>query len=244
MMVHTAPEGTAKVDALAEDDECAPRVIVIQVARHVMKNNNYLIVDPATRQAVIVDPAWQMETIQSALANAGCDLRGIVLTHAHPDHIDLARPLADLHDCPIWMSRQEIDVSGFQAKQLIAIDETPWRVGQMLIQPLLTPGHTPGCICYSIGNNLFTGDVLFAEGCGICPGTAAAHAMFASLQRLKSVLKPHTRIFPGHTYVRAPGQRFSDVLSHNMYLHFPDQESFAAFRLRSGQSRERLLAFR
>lgn len=225
-------------------DEHSPRVFLIKVARQIMKNNNYLIVDPATRQAVIVDPAWQMDAIKDALASVRCDLSGVLVTHAHPDHIDLAKPLAEAHGCPIWMSRQEIAASGFTARQLVAIDETPWRVGQMSIEPLLTPGHTPGCVCYRIGDNLFTGDVLFAEGCGICNGTAAAHAMFESLERLKSALKPHTRIFPGHTYVRAPGQRFSDVLNHNMYLHFRDKESFAAFRLRKGQSREQLLAFR
>jgi hydroxyacylglutathione hydrolase len=222
----------------------SPRVFLIEVSRQMMKNNNFLVVDPATHQAVIVDPAWQMEKIEAALASTRSSLSGILITHAHPDHIDLAKALADLHDCPIWMSRQEIDASGFEAGQLVSIDETPWSVGRMTIQPILTPGHTPGCVCYLIANHLFTGDVLFAEGCGICNGTAAAHDMFECLGRLKSRLKPHTRIFPGHTYVRPPGQRFSDVLNHNLYLHFTDRHSFAAFRLRKGQSARKLLDFR
>ncbi|HEX8611504.1 MAG TPA: MBL fold metallo-hydrolase [Telluria sp.] len=224
-------------------DALAPCVFLIKVARQMMKNNNYLIVDPATHQSVLVDPAWQIDAIHTALANTQSTLRGILLTHAHPDHIDLARPLADFYNCPIWMSRQEIAASGFSARQLIAIDETPWRVGEMRIEPILTPGHTPGCVCYLIGDHLFTGDVLFAEGCGICNGTDAAHAMFDSLQRLKFRLRPETRIYPGHTYARPPGQRFADVLSYNMYLHFADKHSFAAFRLRKGQSARKLLDF-
>jgi hydroxyacylglutathione hydrolase len=224
--------------------EVSPRVFLIKVSRGTFKNNNYLIADPASQQAVLVDPAWQIEKFQSALASTGSTLSGILITHAHPDHIDLARPLAQLYNCHIWMSKQEIEASGFAARQLIAIDEAPWLVGQMLIQPILTPGHTPGCVCYLIGDNLFSGDVLFAEGCGICNGVAAAHEMFASLERLKSRLQPGTHIFPGHTYAKSPGQPFADVLAHNMYLHFPDQDSFAAFRLRRGQSQRKLLDFR
>jgi hydroxyacylglutathione hydrolase len=225
-------------------NELSPRVFLIKVSRQVFKNNNYLVVDPASHHAVLVDPAWQIDIIHAALANTQATLSGILITHAHPDHIDLAKPLAEFYNCPIWMSNREIQASGFAAPQLIPIDETPWFVGRMLIQPILTPGHTPGCVCYLIGDNLFTGDVLFAEGCGICNGVQAAHEMFASLERLKSRLKPNTHIFPGHTYARPPGQRFSDVGRHNIYLHFLDKDSFAAFRLRKGQSERKLLAFR
>jgi hydroxyacylglutathione hydrolase len=232
------------VDRTWRDGELAPRVFLIKVSREIFKNNNYLIVDPATHHSVLVDPAWEMDKIQSALSSTQSTLSGILITHTHRDHIDLAKPLAEFYNCPIWMSSREIQVSRFAAPQLIAIDETPWFVGQMLIQPIFTPGHTPGCVCYLIGDNLFTGDVLFAEGCGICSDVPAAHEMFVSLERLKSHVKPHTHIFPGHTYARAPGQKFSDVRRHNIYLHFLDKDSFAAFRLRKGQSERRLLDFR
>jgi hydroxyacylglutathione hydrolase len=219
-------------------------VHLIRVARQMMKNNNYLVVDPASGLAVLVDPAWELDRIEAELARTGATLRGILITHSHPDHIDLARTLAALHGCPIWMSRQEIAASRFTAPQLVAIDETPWSVGALRIEPILTPGHTPGCTCYLIGENLFTGDVLFAEGCGICPDVEAAWQMYDSLERLKRRLAPGTRIFPGHTYARPPGQRFSDVLNYNLYLHFPDRDAFAGFRLRKGQSARQLLNFR
>lgn len=221
----------------------APQVNLIKVARGAMKNNNYLVVDPATAQAVLVDPAWEMDKLQAAMAASQASLRGILITHAHFDHIDLARPLADFYNCPIWMSRQEIDASGFRARQLEETGERSWSVGQMTITPMLTPGHTPGCTCYKIGENLFAGDVLFNEGCGICSGTEAAHAMFDSLALLKGALAPHTRIFPGHTYVRPPGLSFAEVMASNAYLHFQDRERFAAFRLRKGQSQGSLMNF-
>ncbi|WP_257386472.1 MBL fold metallo-hydrolase [Tahibacter caeni] len=221
----------------------APEVGVLRTARGSMTNYNYLVTDPSTRRAVLVDPAWQADVIEQALDDANAGLDGILLTHAHPDHIDLAKPLATKYGCPLWMSREEIAASGFRAPGLVGIDENAWWVGRMLVKPLLTPGHTPGCVCYLIGDNLFTGDVLFAEGCGICPGVDAAHQMFDSLQRLKRELRPQTRIYPGHSFGKPPGQLFADVLQENIYLQFRDRQGFAAFRLRPGQSRAKLFTF-
>jgi hydroxyacylglutathione hydrolase len=219
-----------------------PRVIVLEVQCPFIKNYNYLVVDPVSRQAVIVDPAWQMEKIDQALMDARATLGGILITHAHPDHIHLAKPIAEQFNCPIWMSKEEIVASGFNARQLIGIDATPFVAGQTLIEPILTPGHTPGSICYLVGHNLFTGDVLFAEGCGMCPDTEAAYAMFASLQELKARLNPQTYIFPGHSYGNPPGQVLSQLLKDNIYLQISNKHAFAAFRLRSRQNKAKLFS--
>jgi hydroxyacylglutathione hydrolase len=212
-----------------------PRVTVLKTCCQAMKNYNYLVVDPEHCRAILVDPAWEPEKITHALADCGARLSGILITHSHPDHIDLAGPLAEAYDCPIWMSNEEIEASGFWAPQIVGIDGRPWAVGSMVIEPIVTPGHTRGSTCYVVGDNAFTGDVLFAEGCGMCPDTVAAHAMFASLETLKQRLRPQTRIFPGHSYGKPPGQRFSELLKQNVYLQFPNQHSFAAFRLRKRQ---------
>lgn len=221
----------------------APRVIVLDVHNRTMKNFSYLVVDPATTQAVIVDPAWEMDKIDRAVADVQATLRGVLVTHSHPDHVHLAKPLADKYDCPIWMSKAEMAASGFSVPRLIGIDPTPWMVGEMRIEPILTPGHTDGSMCYLVGDNVFTGDVLFAEGCGMCSDTRSAYAMFESLERLKARLAPHTHVFPGHSYGQRPGRRMSQVQRENVYLQFSDKESFAAFRLRSGQNRARMFSF-
>ena len=220
-----------------------PQVIVLEMHYQFMKNYSYLVADPDSHQAVVVDPAWQMEKIDQALLDTQATLSGILITHSHPDHVHLAKPLAEKFDCPIWMSNKEIAVSGFSARQLIGVDAIPWTMGQLLIEPIFTPGHTPGCFCYLIGDNLFTGDVLFAEGCGICPDVQAAHAMFASLEYLKARIEPQTRIFPGHSYGQPPGQMLLQLLRNNIYLQFSDKDSFAAFRLRSNQDVTRMFSF-
>lgn len=228
--------------AVAPARDFGAQVVTIEVAHQIMKNNNYLVVDPLSGDALLVDPAWQIDKIEAALLQARARPRGILITHSHFDHIHLAKPLAERYACPIWMSRREIEFSGFAHERLIPIDETPWRIGGLTVEPIATPGHTPGCVCFLIDGHLFSGDVLFAEGCGICRDVESAHAMFDSLERLKRRLTPDTRIYPGHTYVRPPGQSFADVLRCNMYLQFKDPHSFAAYRLRQGQNK--LLDFR
>jgi hydroxyacylglutathione hydrolase len=233
----------SQLRADAEHNGDMPEVVVLQTRFSFFKNYNYLVIDPGTRQAVIVDPAWEMEKVERAIIETQATLSGILITHSHPDHIHLAKPIAEKYGCPIWMSKEEIVTSGFNARQLIGIDTNRWAVGRMLIEPILTPGHSQGCVCYLIGDNLFAGDVLFAEGCGMCPDISAAFAMFASLKKLTSRLKPQTRIYPGHSYGKPVGQVLSQVLKENIYLQFSDKESFAAFRMRSGQNFTKMFSF-
>jgi hydroxyacylglutathione hydrolase len=222
---------------------CTPQIVVLEMYFQFMKNYSYLVSDPAEHEAVIVDPAWQMEKVERALAGTPAKLRGVLITHSHYDHIHLASQIADTYKCPIWMSAAEISFSGFSSPRLKAIDSEPWEVGHLRIEPLLTPGHTPGSTCYLIGDCLFSGDVLFAEGCGICVDMEAAYAMFSSLEKLKTRIPLETRIFPGHAYQRTPGQLMAQVLKDNMYLQFSNKHSFAAFRLRSGQNQAKMFQF-
>lgn len=228
----------------AARNQLVSEVIVLRMVYMSIVNYSYLIVDRGTRRAVIIDPAWDIEQIYAALANTGTILSGILLTHSHPDHTHLAMPLAAQYRCPVWMSHEEIAASGFSLQQLIGINGSPWSVGRISIQPILTPGHTAGSTCYLIEDNLFTGDTLFAEGCGLCENEQAAHQMFASMECLKNTLTPATRIFPGHVYGKPPGQLFSGLLKDNIYLQFKDQHDFAAYRLRKGQNKSGHFNFR
>ena len=184
-----------------------------------------------------------MDKIEIALADSRTQLKGILLTHSHFDHLHLAKPLAEKYNCPIWMSYQEITNSGYSADQLEPIGEKPWWVGSLKIQPILTPGHTPGSMCYLIGNNLFSGDTLFAEGCGLCSDVPSAHSMYDSLKRIEGIVQPDTRIFPGHMYGRPPGQEFSSIWKNNIYLQFKNKNDFSAYRLRKGQNHAKFFEF-
>jgi hydroxyacylglutathione hydrolase len=220
-----------------------PKVVILRMVHSVMVNYNYLVIDEATRDAVVIDPAWEMPKLEAAVDANQVSVKGVLLTHSHPDHVHLAVTASRKWQCPIWMSKPEIAWSGFLADSLAVIDGPELRIGSLTAEVLETPGHTPGCVCFRIGDNLFTGDVLFAEGCGMCPDREAAYAMFKSLEGLKARLDPWARIFPGHSYGKAPGQPFSRVLLENIYLQFEDPGPFADFRLRKRQDMARMFQF-
>ena len=224
-------------------DSTAPEVTVIEVRYQALKNFNYLIVDPVTSTSVIVDPAWEFDKICHFIEQSGSELKAVLVTHAHPDHIHLADAIATQFFCPIYMSNREIAASGYFSSRLTGIGAASMRIGGLTIQPLSTPGHTPGCFCYLINDNLFTGDVLFAEGCGFCPDLNAANDMYKSLQLIKTTVSPHVRVYPGHSYGKMPGQTMAGILRDNIYLQFNRAEDFISYRMRKGQSVSKMMEF-
>jgi hydroxyacylglutathione hydrolase len=105
------------------------------------------------------------------------------------------------------MSSIEIGYSGFQCANLTAVSNLQEiNFGPFRATPLLTPGHSPGSMCYLIGDHLFTGDTLFIEGVGISENENAAGALFDSVQKIKALVQITTRVWPGHSFGTPPGQ--------------------------------------
>jgi len=201
------------------------------------ENYIYLICDRDSKEGIIIDPAWDLEPIESMLLRNDVNLSKILLTHYNYDHVNLADDLAQKYAVQVLMNKIEIDFYSFDCRNLSAIDESkPVSLGQWNITPIHTPGHTKGSTCYLIGNTLFTGDTLFIEGCGLCFGKGAnPNEMFDSLQKLKSRIDPETAIYPSHSYGRDPGKKFGYLLRNNIYLQIDDQEQFISFRMRENQ---------
>src|SRR5437868_13730387 len=97
------------------------RVISLKMNYQFMKNFSYLVVDPGSRMAVIVDPCWEMAKIEQVLVETQAELSGILVTHSHADHVHLVKPLPAQYRCTVWMSKEEISASGFEVRQLIGI---------------------------------------------------------------------------------------------------------------------------
>ncbi len=200
-------------------------------------NYCYLIVDEKNRTAVAIDPAWEASKFEVILAKHQITRISVLLTHHHGDHVDLAKFFALKYQSDVYMHHDEILYYGFECPNLIPITtESSFRIANITITPIFTPGHTIGSICYLIDKHLYTGDTLFIEGCGICTGRGGNPVtMFKSLIRLKEKLVSSHRIYPGHKYHAEPGQDFSYVMKSNIYLHLDNEQHFVNFRMRVGQ---------
>ncbi|HEV8295982.1 MAG TPA: MBL fold metallo-hydrolase [Acidimicrobiales bacterium] len=203
-----------------------------------MVNFVYLIGDRDTGDAVVVDPAYDVDTIIDTLAADEMTLRGVLATHYHADHVGGSmmgfsiRGVADLLErvsVPVHIQADEADyvtkTTGLTASDLVNHRSgDTLTVGGLEIELIHTPGHTPGSQCFLVADRLVSGDTLFLEGCGRTdlPGSDPK-AMYESLtQRLAKV--PDTAVlYPGHWYAPAPHGSLGETRRDN-YVFRPQSE--------------------
>ena len=209
----------------------------LRVTNSWMINYCYLIMNATANTALMIDPSWELQTIENALTQHQIQLKGILLTHHHGDHVHLAKPLALQYQIPVFMSQAEINFYDFKCPNLHPITQfEPFTLADIPIKPIFTPGHTYGGTSCLIEDNLFCGDTLFIEGCGMCFGQGSnPEILFESLQILKVEISPHTHIYPGHSYGKEPGMFFRYVLENNIYLQFNEKDAFINYRMRKNQ---------
>ncbi len=197
-------------------------------------NYCYLVYDAKTRKGILIDPGWEFHLINSKIDALDIDLKGILLTHHHKDHARLAEEFAIKNVCPVYISKVEAEFYEFSCTYLsFILTEDFFYLDQFKIKPLFTPGHTVGSFCFLIDSNLFTGDTLFAEGCGNCVDKGAdPEELFDSLNKLKSKIDQDTKIFPGHSFGIPIGKLFSEIRKKNIYLQIESKELFIKYRLR------------
>lgn len=197
-----------------------------------MQNFVYLVGDRDAGECVIVDAAWDIEGILASAAADDMRVTGALVTHYHPDHIggELfgldVEGLADLLThvaIPVHAHRAEAEgickVTGLSQTDVVAHDGGDRiRVGNVDIELLHTPGHTPGSLCFRVRDALIAGDTLFLRGCGRVdlPGGDPDEMERTLTQRLGS-LPDDLVLYPGHAYggEHAP---MGDVRRTNPYL--------------------------
>lgn len=190
---------------------------------------SYVVSDPATRRAAIVDPVLDYDPRGARTSTAGADaitryvhaeglqIEWLLETHAHADHLSAAAVLKDRHGGRIGIGagvrsvqatfRELLDLGaslpadGSQFDRLFADGET-FRIGSIEARVLATPGHTSDSITYLIGNAAFIGDTLFAPDYGTarCDFPGGdAHELHASVRKLYA-LPPETLLYLCHDY--------------------------------------------
>ncbi|MBU5346883.1 MBL fold metallo-hydrolase [Paenibacillus lautus] len=219
-------------------------VFVLRTVSHPFINYSYIVLDKSSRSAIIIDPSWELDTIIGKLNDLNADVKGVMLTHSHYDHVNLASVLTEIYECDVFMSSVEIEDYGFNCRNLTSLsDNEVVMFGETNVTSLWTPGHTSGSMCFLLEDCIFTGDTLFIEGCGGCNFKgASAEAMYNSIQKIKSFAAPELRVFPGHSYGTPPGQTISMLYDQNIYFQLDSLQHFVNFRMRPNQ--DRLFNFR
>ena len=160
--------------------------------------NCYVVSCTSTREAIVIDPVEPAAKVLDQLS--GLTLRWVVATHGHPGHLagkdavnDSAGGTTGLHvsDGKQFLRSAE--------RYLIEGDEL--ELGEFVVRVIHTPGHTPGSLCFLVGNHLFTGDTLLAGGIGReMPGTDLRQQLISIHGKL-GALPLNTAIYPGHGQV-------------------------------------------
>jgi glyoxylase-like metal-dependent hydrolase (beta-lactamase superfamily II) len=201
-----------------------------------MVNFVYLIGDRVTRECVVVDPAYGVEDLAMIAAADGMNLSGALITHYHPDHcggsmmgmqIEGVTELLGITSMPVHVQADEAEWVT-KVTDLEAADLTTHRsgdavmVGEIPIQLLHTPGHTPGSQCFYVNGCLVSGDTLFLDGCGRTdlPG-GDPDALYLSLTQTLAQVPDDAVLFPGHMYSAAPAERLGDTRARNVVFR-PD----------------------
>ncbi|WP_336978733.1 MBL fold metallo-hydrolase [Brevundimonas nasdae] len=189
----------------------------------------YLVSDPATGQAAIIDPVLDfdapsartstrsIDAVMAALRSEGLTLAFVLETHAHADHLTAAAHLRATTGVAIGIGGRITQVQSAFGRLFGADDVRPdgavfdhlyadgdaFALGDLTVEVIHTPGHTPACVSYRIGDAVFTGDTLFMPDYGTArtdfPG-GDARTLYRSIQRLLA-LPDETRVFVGHDYL-------------------------------------------
>lgn len=190
-----------------------------------MANFCYLLGDPATKKAAVVDPSFDARPVQRFADEHGLTIEAILVTHHHPDHIfDIAR-LANETGARVFAHR----LSNVP-KDVLLEDGDFIQLGELRIKAIHTPGHSPDSTCYIARNRIWTGDTLFIGECGRVdlPGGSAAQlweTFFAKLVHLPDELV----VFPGHNYGPFPFDTLGNQKRTNYTLQPRTKEEFLRF---------------
>jgi glyoxylase-like metal-dependent hydrolase (beta-lactamase superfamily II) len=182
-----------------------------------MANCAYLVTKD--NDALLIDPAWDIDKIEQLLQNKKYTLCGVLFTHGHFDHVKSAQTLLEKHHLKGYLHEKDILLSGLDPVVLSTYSgDKNLTIGPFSIEILETPGHTEGCVCIRIEDALFTGDTLFPGACGrVDLPTSNPRSMRDSLLRL-SALPGDIRIFAGHSYGGNSTSTIAQEKQHNPFM--------------------------
>jgi glyoxylase-like metal-dependent hydrolase (beta-lactamase superfamily II) len=190
------------------------KLIIKRLVVGSLSANCWIVGSVSTGEGLVMDPGGNSETICRAIDDTGLDIKIIVLTHGHSDHIAALRDVQDKTGAGVAIHIEDADFleghSSYSSQFGISY-RTPHpperllregdkiEVGGMIFKVIHTPGHTPGSISLLTDFGVFTGDTIFRRGIGttIMPGSSRPQ-LLDSIRKKLMVLPDDTVIYPGH----------------------------------------------
>jgi len=226
---------------------------------------SYLVSDPVTRKAAVIDPVLDYDpksgkvridsarAILEAAEAAGLRIERVLETHAHADHLSAAQWIKrntgasvgiGEHICDVQaifkpiFHIEDVSIEGSEFDDLYP-DGARFAIGELQVEVIHTPGHTPACIAYRIGDAVFVGDTLFMPDYGTAradfPG-GSARTLYRSIRKLLA-LPPETRLFLCHDYKTSTRDHYvwettvAEQRAHNIHVHEGvSEEEYVAMR--------------
>ena len=181
-----------------------------------IQTNCYFVINEATKEAIVIDPADRPEAVLRRAVDEGLDLKAIFLTHGHADHMLGVPELKAKLGIPVYaceaekelLADPEQNLSPALFRKSVAFAADVWvkdeqviEVAGMEFHVFATPGHTPGGCCYysAEAGVLFSGDTLFAGSVGRTdfPGGSMS-ALVRGIKEKLTPLPDETKVYPGH----------------------------------------------
>ena len=227
---------------------------------------SYLVADPETKRAAVIDPvldydhksgkgsAKSADAILAKAADEGLAIDWVFETHAHADHLSGAPYIKIKTGAKVAIGERirevqkifrpvfnAMDVSGDGSEfDRLFKDGDTFEIGNLKGEVLATPGHTPACVSYKLGDAVFVGDTLFMPDYGTAradfPG-GDARTLYRSIRKLVA-MPAETRLFMCHDYLPKEGRKefawettVGEELAHNIHVHEGvSEDDFVAMR--------------
>jgi hydroxyacylglutathione hydrolase len=218
------------------------KMILKQAELGPMMNFVYIIGCTETGEAAVVDPAWDVPAILKLAKDSNLQIKHLLVTHGHPDHVNGLESLLQATGATIYIHPEEIEYmkevarefgmsTDFMARRSAKLKQVSdgdiIRVGKLSIKCLHTPGHSPGSQCFLVEGCLLSGDTLFVDACGRVdmPG-GEPEKMFQSLNHKLRELDDNIILYPGHDYGGSPTSTIGEQKKTNAYMNFSSIQQF------------------
>ena len=183
-------------------------MIVKTIPAGMLSANCYLMYDETTKDALVLDPGGDQELIIRNIENLKLNIKAVLLTHGHMDHVGALKAIADKYKVMTYINRldtevmkkgtsvygsfPDIDVTFIEDKEII-------NIANLQVQCIWTPGHTPGGMCFLVEDSLFSGDTLFQGSIGRTDFEGGDYdTIIRSIVNQLMILEDNVIVYPGH----------------------------------------------